>query len=164
MLRHTIETIVAAIVVPGAVDGFIPYLILARTGERWAARIGIVEVLAILLAVLGVAAMMWVATAFVRRGKGTPIPFDPPMEFVASGLYRHVRNPMYVGALSVLVGEAFLFRSWWILLYGACLWVALHTFVVLIEEPQLERRFGEAYRRYKASTPRWVPRRCPVVR
>ena len=158
MLRQTIETIVAAILVPGIADGYIPYLILAHTGRRWPAHSGVLEALAVALAVLGAAAMIWVAVAFVRRGKGTPIPLDPPKEFVAQGLYRHVRNPMYVGALSVLAGEALFFRSWWILLYGAGLWTVLHVFAVLIEEPQLERRFGETYRRYKTTTPRWLPR------
>jgi type IV secretory pathway TrbD component len=88
----------------------------------------------------------------------------PPKELVAGGVYRHVRNPMYVGALAALAGEVLFFRSGWIALYGAGLWAALHAFAVLIEEPQLERRFGETYRRYKTTTPRWLPRLAPTWR
>jgi protein-S-isoprenylcysteine O-methyltransferase Ste14 len=64
---------------------------------------------------------------------------------------------MYLGALLILLAETVLFRSPWILLYAAALWLALHTFAVLIEEPQLERRFGDTFRDYKARTPRWLP-------
>jgi len=72
-------------------------------------------------------------------------------------LFRYVRNPMYVGALLVLLGEALLFRSVWIVLYAAGLWLVLHTFLVVFEEPQLGRRFGSSYRAYVESTPRWIP-------
>jgi protein-S-isoprenylcysteine O-methyltransferase Ste14 len=66
---------------------------------------------------------------------------------------------MYLGVLLILFAEAILFRSAWILLYAAMLWLALHSFAVLLEEPQLERRFGDTYRAYRAHTPRWLPRR-----
>jgi protein-S-isoprenylcysteine O-methyltransferase Ste14 len=113
--------------------------------------------LALGISLVGAGMVVWVGYAFVTRGKGTPVPIDPPRRFVADGLFRYVRNPMYVGALLVLLGEALLFRSVWIVLYAAGLWLVLHTFLVVFEEPQLGRRFGSSYRAYVESTPRWIP-------
>ena len=65
---------------------------------------------------------------------------------------------MYVGILLVIIAEAIFFRSAWLLLYASLLWLAAHSFVVLIEEPQLEKRFGVSYKDYVKRTPRWIPR------
>jgi protein-S-isoprenylcysteine O-methyltransferase Ste14 len=95
--------------------------------------------------------------AFVAAGRGTPAPFDPPREFVAVGPYRYFRNPMYVGGFAVLAGVGLVVGSVAIVgLAGAFLLIA-HLFVVLYEEPSLARRFGEPYRRYLATVPRWWP-------
>ncbi len=88
---------------------------------------------------------------FVARGLGTPALFDPPREFVAVGPYRTIRNPMYIGALILLAGYSLRYRSVSMLL-------VVHLFVVLIEEPGLERRFGDSYRDYKRTVNRWLPR------
>ena len=143
-MRRTIEAIVATIAVPGTAGFLVPYLILVRTAKVLPDRVGILEAFAFAIALLGAGMVVWVSYAFVTRGNGTPVPIDPPRLFVAEGLFRYVRNPMYVGALLVLIGEALLFRSIWILVYAAGLWMLLHTFLVLLEEPQLRRRFGEA--------------------
>ncbi|MGH7753585.1 MAG: methyltransferase family protein [Gemmatimonadales bacterium] len=100
-------------------------------------------------------------TRFVARGHGTPAPFAPPRHLVISGFYRHVRNPMYLGAGAVLLGEALLLGSHDILLYLAALAVVIHLFVMLYEEPTLRRKFGDEYRRYCAEVPRWLPRFRP---
>ena len=92
------------------------------------------------------------------RAAGTPAPIDPPKELVARGLYRYSRNPMYVGVLSFIAAQALWFRSAWTGLYALALFGAFHSFVVLYEEPTLARSFGEAYRRYLASVPRWLGR------
>lgn len=95
--------------------------------------------------------------AFVGAGRGTPAPFDPPREFVAVGPYRYFRNPMYVGGFAVLAGVGLVVGSVAIVgLAGGFLLIA-HLFVVLYEEPSLTRRFGEPYRRYQSSVPRWWP-------
>lgn len=105
----------------------------------------------------GALALTCVAT-FVVRGRGTPAPFDPPREFVASGPYAWVRNPMYIGGFLVLAGYALCALSVAALLVAFAMLIAAHLFVVFYEEPNLERRFGESYREYRRTTPRWIPR------
>lgn len=99
--------------------------------------------------------------SFVVRGRGTAAPFDPPRDFVASGPYRYVRNPMYLGAAIFLVGYGFRRGSVSIALLSLVLLVGAHLFVLFVEEPGLERRFGQSYRDYKRATNRWVPRFRP---
>jgi len=95
-------------------------------------------------------------------GGGTPATFDPPRALVATGPYRWVRNPMYLGALLLLVGEAVLFDASVLFRYAAGFAVVTHLFVVLYDEPTLRRKFGDSYDRYRATVPRWIPRR-PVL-
>ena len=98
---------------------------------------------------------------FVRIGKGTLAPWDPPRRLVVEGPYGYVRNPMITAVLAVLLGEAALFGSPGLLVWFA-LFIAINfAFFVLYEEPSLERKFGEEYREYKRRVPRWVPRRMP---
>ena len=124
-MRRTIEAIVATIAVPGTAVFLVPYLILVRTQQVSPGRVGVLEAFSLGIALVGAGMVVWVSYAFVTRGKGTPVPIDPPRRFVADGLFRYVRNPMYVGALLVLLGEALLFRSTWIVLYAAGLWLLL---------------------------------------
>lgn len=109
------------------------------------------------LMILGAAVVLACLATFAFVGRGTPAPFDPPRELVPVGPYRFVRNPMYVGALIVLLGFALYERSVSALAFVLFAWLAAHLLVVLIEEPGLERRFGESYLRYKASVRRWIP-------
>jgi protein-S-isoprenylcysteine O-methyltransferase Ste14 len=118
----------------------------------WLAPVGIV------LMVIGAALTAACVATFVVRGQGTPAPFDPPRAFVASGPYRWVRNPMYIGAFLLLAGYALCAVSFAALLVPLALLGAAHVFVVLYEEPVLEKRFGESYREYRRTTPRWIPR------
>ena len=113
---------------------------------------------AIPLMATGGAIVLWCIGFFVARGGGTPAPFDPPREFVASGPYRFVRNPMYVGGLVLLLGYGFWQRSIAMLLFVFLAALVVHLFVVLLEEPNLEQRFGGSYQRYKQTVNRWVPR------
>jgi protein-S-isoprenylcysteine O-methyltransferase Ste14 len=96
---------------------------------------------------------------FVRGGRGTPAPYDPPRELVVAGLYRHVRNPQYVGVVLVVVGEALLTGRVVLFGYAALLAIGYHLFVRYYEEPTLGRLFGEPYARYREAVPRWLPRR-----
>jgi protein-S-isoprenylcysteine O-methyltransferase Ste14 len=96
---------------------------------------------------------------FVVRGRGTAAPFDPPRVFVPSGPYRYVRNPMYLGAGLLLAGLALIEGSPSVLLLSFVMFAAAHLFVVLVEEPGLEARFGETYRSYRRTVRRWIPRR-----
>ncbi len=100
-----------------------------------------------------------VSVTFVTKGQGTPAPFDPPVEFVAVGPYRYLRNPMYLGALCVIAGVGLVLKSPAIVLLAPVFGLAAHLFVLVYEEPALESRFGANYRNYKASVHRWLPRR-----
>jgi len=97
------------------------------------------------------------AGVFVAQGRGTPAPFDAPRNFVAVGPYRCVRNPMYIGALSVLVGFGLYESSVSILLLSLVVFALVHLFVVVYEEPGLKARFGVTYSQYCAGVPRWIP-------
>jgi len=96
---------------------------------------------------------------FVTRGRGTPAPFDPPREFVASGPYRWVRNPMYVGAAAVILGAGLVLSSPSIVLLTFAFLLTMHLVVVLYEEPTLAAKFGASYQQYKAQVHRWNVRR-----
>lgn len=96
---------------------------------------------------------------FVTRGRGTPAPFDPPREFVASGPYRYVRNPMYVGATAVMVGVGLVVASPSIVILAMAFLLTMHLFVVLYEEPALAGRFGASYQQYKSAVHRWLIRK-----
>jgi len=104
----------------------------------------------------GIAGYAWCALDFARA-QGTPAPIDPPREVVVRGLYRHVRNPMYVSVLAVVAGTAILRGSAPMLGYAAAVWLGFHLFVVLYEEPNLRRRFGVGYGNYCKATNRWLP-------
>jgi protein-S-isoprenylcysteine O-methyltransferase Ste14 len=95
---------------------------------------------------------------FASRGEGTPAPFDAPRKFVASGPYRYVRNPMYVGAILVLIGAGLAMPSPSIVLLGFVFWVLTHILVLVYEEPVLQEKFGDAYAQYKTEVNRWLPR------
>ena len=96
---------------------------------------------------------------FVTRGRGTPAPFDPPREFVASGPYRYVRNPMYVGAAAAMLGAGLALSSPSIVMLAAAFVLLMHLFVVLYEEPALARKFGGPYERYRSTVHRWLIRK-----
>lgn len=157
-MRNTLITIFGTIAVPSILHGLIPFLILSAGSGVVPLKLGYVEIGAIFLAMIGLSMVIWVAVAFVRRGRGTAVPLLPPREFVAAGLFRYIRNPMYAGLVLVVIAEAIFTRSGWILLYAFILWLAMHSYVVLMEEPRLARRFGETYLRYLEETPRWIPR------
>jgi protein-S-isoprenylcysteine O-methyltransferase Ste14 len=101
---------------------------------------------------------------FLTAGRGTPAPFDPPKVFVATGPYRYVRNPMYVGAVLALIGGGLAVRSVSILALAGVFWALSHLMVVFHEEPALEKRFGESFVQYKGQVHRWMPRIPSVSR
>lgn len=98
---------------------------------------------------------------FVVVGRGTLVPTAPTEHLVVSGFYRHVRNPMYVGILIALAGEAVLFERRAMVAYLAIVWVVVHLFVCFYEEPTLTRRYGDEHLRFKQNVPRWLPRLTP---
>lgn len=95
---------------------------------------------------------------FVTQGNGTPVPFDPPKKFVVMGCYRYVRNPMFIGSFLAILGFGMVLLSASVVGLAFAAFLLAHFFVVFIEEPGLERRFGDSYLLYKQSVNRWVPR------
>src|SRR5262245_35409450 len=147
-----LRTILFTFLVPGTEFVLLPYLLLRRFGSQFA--LGHMRLLALLVFMPGAAIITWCFIDFIRRGHGTPAPYDPPRRLVVTGLYRHVRNPQYIGVVLVVLGEALFFGSLVLLGYAAFFMAGYHLFVRFYEEPTLERLFGEEYARYCATVPR----------
>lgn len=151
VLRNLLFTLV----VPGFGAVWVPRWILTRfdtgaTPTAW---------FAVAIVAVGAALYLRCVWVFAVVGRGTPGPWDAPRRFVAIGPYRWVRNPIYVAAVLVVLGEAWLFLSLPLLLYAAAMAISFHLFVVGYEERTLRRRFGDAYVEYLRRVPRWIPRR-----
>jgi protein-S-isoprenylcysteine O-methyltransferase Ste14 len=153
-LSLILRNLLFTIVVPGAGGAYVPWLILTRHG----ALPPVAAWYAAPLIAVGVALYAWSVTAFAAVGRGTPGPWDAPRRVVAAGPYRWVRNPIYIAAVLIVSGEAWLFGSAALLLYAAGLAAACHLLVVGYEEPRLCRRFGEQYDAYRRTVSRWIPR------
>lgn len=119
------------------------------------------RILGAVLIVAGAAAIVHAFVRFVVEGLGTPSPAAPPDRLVVGGLFRHVRNPMYVATIAVLVGQALLFGSLVLLGYAALAALVTMSFVRFYEEPTLRRRFGGDYEAYRRAVPGWWPRLRP---
>jgi protein-S-isoprenylcysteine O-methyltransferase Ste14 len=102
--------------------------------------------------------LLWCVRDFFKSGKGTLAPWDPPRHLVVVGLYRFVRNPMYLAVLTVVLGWSILYLSFSLLGYALILAAGFHVRVILFEEPWLQRQFGAEWDAYSASTSRWLPR------
>lgn len=152
-----LKTLIFTIVVPGTVAGIVPWLLVqGSTGA--VLEVPSVWMLGFVPLVLGVGLYLWCAGAFTFIGKGTPAPIDAPTVLVVQGPYRWVRNPMYIAVLTVVLGEAILFRSFLLVGYALLTWAIVHTFVVTVEEPSLRRQFGASYEAYLRTVSGWVPR------
>lgn len=149
-----IRNLLFAIVVPGLGAVYVPWWILTHGGATPTP----IAWYAIIFIAIGALLSLRCVWAFAVVGRGTPMPWDAPRRFVAIGPYRWVRNPIYISALLVVVGEAWLFLSPSLLLYGMGMAIFFHLFVIGYEEPTLRRRFGEAYAEYVRTVPRWIPR------
>lgn len=145
-------------------------LMLAAVVPRWIthwafrpAFLG-VEMTRVLGGVLILAGAPGVVDSFVRfslEGLGTPAPIAPPQKLVVTGLYRYVRNPIYIAVVAVIFGQALLFGDGRLVWYGALLWLFFHGAVVISEEPSLKETFGAEYETFQAHVPRWIPRLTP---
>jgi len=146
------------VLVPCVLAGLVPWWI---NGWRFQAAPFGVEALRVpgaLLILLGIPGLVDSFARFAIQGLGTPAPIAPTRTLVVTGLYRHVRNPMYVAVLLVIVGQAVLFADGRLIVYGALFWAACHAFVIAYEEPTLARKFGAQYEAYRTHVPRWMPR------
>jgi protein-S-isoprenylcysteine O-methyltransferase Ste14 len=140
---------------PTLMAGLVPWLL-----TRWHSDDPplALQVLGVLLLALGAILVVEAFARFALEGRGTPMPWAPPTRFVARGSYRFVRNPMYVGVVSLILGQALLLGREILLLWAAASAAIFHLFVVLEEEPGLRRRFGADYEEYSRQVGRWLPR------
>ena len=141
---------------PGTVVGVIPWLISRWhvSSSPWQVAIGA------LLIVVGLIPPVVAFVEFARAG-GTPMPAAPTQRLVVSGFNRYVRNPMYVGLLVAILGQALLFGSVGVLIYAAVVTAAFTSFVHWYEEPMCARRYGSDYDTYRRNVPAWIPRLRP---
>jgi protein-S-isoprenylcysteine O-methyltransferase Ste14 len=136
---------------------WIPYEILSAAGHDMMLKNGVFQHLGLVFIAVGVVAYIWCSGSFVFYAKGTPIPFTPTKELVVTGLYKFVRNPLYIAGTLVLAGETLLFQSIGIFIYTLVMFGVFHVHV-LMEETHLENTFGKKYEQYRRSVPRWIPR------
>ncbi len=154
-----LKTFLFTIFVPGMMVAGFPALVLRLEDPPSSPVFSGQGLLGVLLIALGGAVYFSTAFDFARQGQGTPFPLDPPRLVVRGGLYKWVRNPMYLGVLTVITGEAILFRSWHLVWYLLSVAAGFAVFVRFYEEPSLLRRFGAGYKAYCQSVPRWIPRK-----
>jgi protein-S-isoprenylcysteine O-methyltransferase Ste14 len=152
-----IKTAIFTVVVPGTVAIYMPQALRSRVAADHASR-SVSSGASLVLFLCGAAIYLWCARDFAVKGLGTPAPIDAPRALVVNGLYRFIRNPMYVGVAAMIAGQSGYYRSTSIGIYLLIVLLAFHAFVRLYEEPTLRRLFGEQYEVYCRSVPRWLPR------
>ncbi len=155
-LRAAVGSLVFLVIAPGVVAGLVPWLL---TGWESTGPPAWLQVLGWVLLAAGVAVLLEAFARFVVEGLGTPAPVAPTETLVVGGLYRYVRNPMYLAVAAIILGQAAILGRWvlvaYALLFGATVWSFVHWY----EEPTLRRQFGPAYDEYLATVPGWWPRR-----
>ncbi len=149
------------VLAPGTVAVLIPWWICRWRFEPSAIGWLPVRVLGGLMIVAGAAVLIDSFARFALQGLGTPAPVFPTRHLVVTGLYRYVRNPMYVAVTSVILGQGMMFGNVRVLEYGALVWLAFHVFVMAYEEPALRVAFGAQYEAFCEGVPRWIPRLHP---
>jgi protein-S-isoprenylcysteine O-methyltransferase Ste14 len=154
-VRLLLKHVIFSLLVPGVVAVGLP-LTLAR--GRPVAASPLLLTLGVGLLAVGLATYIRCVWDFAVFGRGTPLPLDAPRRLVVRGLYRYMRNPMYLGVLCVAAAWPAILASSWLLVYAAALALAFQLFVVLHEEPRLRVLYGAEYDAYRRTVPRWLPR------
>jgi protein-S-isoprenylcysteine O-methyltransferase Ste14 len=149
------------VIAPLTVAGLIPWWITRWRSVSSPGRFMLLRGVGVLLIVAGIPILLYSFARFAIEGLGTPAPVFPTRQLVVRGLYRFVRNPMYVALLLVVAGQALFFLSLRLLEYALTIWFVSHMFVVTYEEPALRSKYGEEYERFRAHVPRWIPRVRP---
>jgi protein-S-isoprenylcysteine O-methyltransferase Ste14 len=149
------------VIAPLVLAGLIPWSV-----TKWEFRpaffgVDLTRILGGILIIIGTPGVVDSFARFALEGLGTPAPIAPPQKLVVTGLYRHVRNPIYIAVVAVILGQALLFGDSRLLWYGALLWLFFHVAVVVFEEPTLNQTFGPEYESFRTNVPRWIPRLTP---
>jgi len=154
-------TVFFLLIAPGTVAGLLPWWI-----SGWQIRSPLLHFspfrwIGVLLIVGGIPVLLDSFARFALKGLGTPAPVFPTRHLVVSGLYRYVRNPMYLAVVVVIVGQGLLFGDVRVFEYGLLVCLGFHLFVLFYEEPTLRRRFGTEYESFRVNVGRWIPRLSP---
>jgi protein-S-isoprenylcysteine O-methyltransferase Ste14 len=150
------------VVAPGTLAVYLPWTIC-----RWRLASPLLgffpfRIIGVLMITAGLPILLDSFTRFAIQGMGTPAPVAAPQHLVVTGLYRHVRNPMYVAVSLLIFGQGLLFGSVSVLELGVVVWLGFFAFVVFYEEPVLRQKFGKEYEEFCARVPRWIPRLKPI--
>lgn len=160
-IRAAVGSLVFFAVAPCVVGGLVPYWLTGWQVQTplpfWAPA----RILGAVLVAMGLIVIVSAFARFVTEGIGTPAPVAPPQRLVIGGLYRYVRNPMYVALLSAVIGQALLLGKPALLVYAAVVFATVYSFVRLYEEPVLAGQFGADYDTYRQAVPGWLPRLRP---
>jgi Phospholipid methyltransferase len=149
------------VIAPGIVAVYIPWRICRWHVEAPLTGVFSIRILGVLLIAAGFSVLLDSFARFAVQGLGTPAPLFPNRHLVVSGLYRYMRNPMYVAVVTLIVGQGLFFGDVRVLEYGIAVWTAFHLFVLIYEEPTLRNTYGSEYEAFCANVPRWVPRFRP---
>ena len=158
-IRAAAGSFLFLLLAPGVVAGVVPWWLTRWEVDEPLPYWAPLRVVGIALVAVGVGVLVHAFARFVLEGRGTPAPVAPPDRLVVGGLYRHVRNPMYLAVLSIVVGQALALGRLELLVYAAFVLAAFLGFVHWYEEPTLKRRFGTQYDEYREAVPGWWPRR-----
>ena len=159
MKRATLGTTAFFVLAPGTVAGLVPWWL--SGWDRPAGGLRIADVVGGALVALGLAVVIAAFSQFVREGRGTPAPVAPTEQLVIGGLYRYVRNPMYLAVTATILGQALLLWRPVLLAYAAVVAAGFVVFVLGYEQPTLRRQFGASYEAYRRAVPAWWPRWRP---
>jgi protein-S-isoprenylcysteine O-methyltransferase Ste14 len=160
-VQRTIAVLGSAVffvVAPCTLAGLVPWSITGWQLQPPFLGLELTRGLGAIMILAGVPGLVDAFARFALQGLGTPAPIAPPRNLVVTGLYRYVRNPIYVALVAIILGQAMLMGDWRLVVYGALLWVFFHVWVVAVEEPTLEQTFGSEYEAFRAAVPRWIPR------
>ena len=152
---NAFKSLLFLILAAGIGAGYVPFIVLPAYPQ---VETGLFAYVAFPLWLVGGVTILWCFWNFTFQGHGTPAPIDPPKELVVTGLYHYVRNPIYLGVLTIITADFLWFKTIWMVVYAVAVFLLCHLFVTLYEEPALKRKFGALYEMYCQSVPRWVPR------
>jgi protein-S-isoprenylcysteine O-methyltransferase Ste14 len=156
-----IGSAVFLVIAPGFVAGLAPWWITHWQVEAPFFGLQLLRWVGALFIALGAIGLLDSFVRFALQGLGTPAPVFPTRHLVVSGLYRYVRNPMYVAVVSTILGQSLIFGNVRLLEYGGLAWLVAHLFVLFYEEPTLRASFGSEYDSFCVEVPRWIPRLTP---